>query len=101
MAGGARQATLQGTPGIYPVAEGRELKVGRDPGACDICLTEPRVSGLHASLKFEGGQLFVRDEGSNNGTYLNGARVQSYAWLPVAPGAQLKFGPIEFAVRFE
>ena len=97
----ARQATLHGTPGVYPVGEGRELKVGRDPGVCDICLTEPRVSGLHASVKFEAGQLQVRDEGSNNGTYLNGARLSSYVWQPVPPGGQVRFGPIEFTVRVE
>ena len=102
MPGGmARQATLHGTPGVYPVGEGRELKVGRDPGVCDICLTEPRVSGLHASVKFEAGQLQVRDEGSNNGTYLNGARLSSYVWQPVPPGGQVRFGPIEFTVRLE
>ena len=99
--GAPRQVTLQGTPGAYPVGEGRELKVGRDPGVCDICLTEPRVSGLHASVKLEGGQLQVRDEGSNNGTYLNGARISSYVWQSVPPGAQLRFGPIEFSIRFE
>ena len=80
---------------------GRELKVGRDPGLCDIHLTEPRISGMHASLKFEGGQLLVRDEGSNNGTYVSGGQIQSYGWVPLAPGATVRFGPIEFTVQLE
>lgn len=95
------QASLHGNPGIYPVSEGKELKVGRDPGLCDICLTEPRISGMHATVKFEAGQLFVKDEGSNNGTYINSGKIQSYAWLSVPPGGTLRFGPIEFTVRFE
>ncbi len=99
--GGASQATLQGTPGIYPVAQGRELKVGRDPGLCDICLTEPRISGMHATVKFEAGSLQIRDEGSNNGTFVAGAKIQSYAWVAVPPGAAVGFGPIEFTVRLE
>jgi pSer/pThr/pTyr-binding forkhead associated (FHA) protein len=86
---------------VYPVTDGRELKVGRDPGLCDLCLTEPRVSGLHAAVKFEQGQLFVKDEGSNNGTYLNGGKIQSHVWQPVPAGAALRFGPVEFAVRIE
>ncbi|MEZ4437479.1 MAG: FHA domain-containing protein [Polyangiaceae bacterium] len=77
------------------------MKVGRDPGLCDICLTEPRVSGMHASLKLEAGGLMVRDEGSNNGTYVAGAKIQSYAWVAVPPEAPVRFGPIEFTVRLE
>jgi hypothetical protein len=98
-AGPATHATLQGTVGVYPVNEGSELKVGRDPGLCDICLTEPRISGMHATVKFEAGQLYVRDEGSNNGTYIDNGKIQSYAWMVVPPGGSLRFGPIEFTVR--
>lgn len=99
--GGASQGILQGTPGIYPVAPGRELKVGRDPGLCDICLTEPRISGMHATVKFEAGQVMIRDEGSNNGTFVSGGKIQSYAWVAVPPGSTVRFGPIEFNVRLE
>ena len=96
-----QQATLSGAPGIYPVTAGHEMRVGRDPGVSDICLTEPRVSAMHATLKLEAGQLQVRDEGSNNGTFVNGARIQSHVWAAVGHGAVLKFGPIEFNVRME
>ena len=96
-----RNATLQSALGVYHVSEGRETKVGRDPGLCDICLSEPRISGMHATLKLEGGQLFVRDEGSNNGTAVGGVRIQSFGWVPVPAGGTVKFGPIEFTVRFE
>jgi hypothetical protein len=95
------RAVLHGTPGSYPVTPGRELKVGRDPGLCDVCLTEPRISGIHATVKFEGGQLMIRDEGSNNGTYVAGGKIQSYAWVAVPAGQVLRFGPIEFTVRLE
>ena len=52
-------------------------------------------------LKFENGQLQVRDEGSNNGTYLNGQRIGAGMWTPIPPGASVRFGPVEFAVRLE
>jgi len=80
---------------------GFEMRVGRDGATCQILLTEPRVSGTHAVLKFEVGQLLVRDEGSNNGTYLNGQRIPAGMWTPIPPGASLRFGPVEFAVRLE
>ena len=52
-------------------------------------------------MKFENAQLWVRDETSNNGTFVAGTRIAPGAWIPVPPGAQLRFGPIEFAVTFE
>ncbi|WP_438019621.1 FHA domain-containing protein [Sorangium sp. So ce315] len=99
--GGASRATLSGPAGIFTVLPGPEVRAGRDGATCMIALSEPRVSGTHASLKIEAGQLFVRDEGSNNGTYVNGQRVATAVWTPVPPGASLRFGPVEFSVRLE
>jgi hypothetical protein len=97
----ATRATLSGAAGIFTVMPGMEMRAGRDGAACQILLSEPRVSGTHATLKFEGGQLWARDENSNNGTSINGARIPGSVWTPVPHGATLKFGPIEFAVRLE
>ncbi len=99
--GGATRATLSGTAGIFTVSPGLEMRAGRDGASCQILLTEPRVSGVHAVVKFEAGQLYVRDENSNNGTFLNGQRIQGGVWTPVPPGAALRFGPVEFSVRLE
>lgn len=100
-AGAATSASIVGAAGHFAIRGGLEVKVGRDPAQCPITLTEPRVSGVHATLKFEGGQLMVRDEGSNNGTYVNGARIAAGAWTPVPAGAAVRFGPIEFTARVE
>jgi predicted component of type VI protein secretion system len=56
---------------------------------------------VHATLKVENGQLWVRDEASNNGTSLNGARIAAGVWTPATPGTELRFGPIEFRVHYE
>lgn len=95
------RATLTGAAGIFTVVPGMEMRAGRDGAACQILLSEPRVSGTHAAVKIEGGQLLVRDEGSNNGTYVNGQKIQGGVWTPVPPGAALRFGPVEFSVRLE
>jgi hypothetical protein len=94
-------ATISGSHGQFLIRPGGEVRVGRDAAQCPIFLSEPRVSGVHSSLKFEGGQLWVRDETSNNGTWIAGARIAPGTWVPVPPGAQLRFGPIEFSVTFE
>lgn len=92
---------LSGSAGEYAIRPGAEIRVGRDPAQCAITLAEPRVSGVHSTLKFEGGQLWVRDDTSNNGTYVGGARIPPGVWVPVPAGTALRFGPIEFSVRMD
>jgi len=95
----AASASLRGAAGHFTVRAGSEMRVGRDPAQCSIYLSEPRVSGVHATLKLEGGQLLVRDETSNNGTWVSGVRLPPGAWSAVPSSAALRFGPIEFEVE--
>lgn len=97
----ARRAVLMGGAGLFVVDSGTEWRAGRDGALCQILLAEPRVSGTHATLKLEGAQLFVRDENSNNGTFINGESIPAGMWSNVPSGAILRFGPVEFSVRIE
>lgn len=97
----ATSATISGASGQFVVRAGGEVRVGRDPAQCPIFLAEPRISGVHSSLKLEAGQLWVRDETSNNGTFVAGTRIAPGQWVAVPAGAQLRFGPIEFNVILE
>jgi hypothetical protein len=89
---------LSSALGTFKVSPGGEVLVGRDPARCAIHLTEPRISGLHATMKVENGALFVRDERSNNGVWINGERVAAGAWAEVPKNASLRFGPVQFTV---
>lgn len=51
-----------------------ESSVGRS-SECDFTLDEPSVSRLHATLVVESDRVRVLDAGSNNGTFVNGCRV--------------------------
>jgi hypothetical protein len=97
----ASRAVLGGAAGTYSVAPGHEMKVGRDAAKCHIALTEPRISAVHATLKMEGGQLYVRDDQSNNGTFVDGHRLAPNVWTVAPTGGVLRFGPVEFNVRIE
>ena len=77
------------------------MRVGRDPAQCPIFLSEPRVSGVHATLRFEGGQLQVRDETSNNGTWIAGRAHRAGRLDAGAGGRAAPLRPIEFAVQLE
>jgi hypothetical protein len=94
-------ATLVGPVGQFPIMPGSEVRVGRDASQCAVALNEPRISGVHSTLKFESANLWVRDEQSNNGTYIGGERIPPNSWFVVPAGRPLRFGPVEFDVRLE
>ncbi len=100
-AGAAVRAVISGAAGTYPIAPGQELGVGRDSARCQVILQEPRVSAYHAVVRFDGSQIYLRDEGSNNGTFLNGNRLAAGVMTPVPPGSMIRFGPVEFVARLE
>lgn len=56
----------------YPITKDRVI-IGRKTG--DLLLSDPEVSGSHASLEIVGNTYFLRDLRSTNGTYLNGSKV--------------------------
>ncbi|HXK17558.1 MAG TPA: FHA domain-containing protein, partial [Polyangiaceae bacterium] len=99
--GMATSAILTGATGVYTILAGQEVRAGRDAAQCVIALNEPRISGVHASLKLEAGQLYVRDDNSNNGTMVNGNRLSPGLWSPVPPGSIVRFGPIEFSAAVQ
>ncbi len=74
------------------------FQVGRKPGI-SLCLPIPQVSKLHAELYEHGGSLWVRDNGSTNGTYVNGQRVDGQTRL--ADGDMIQFASQVFRVQFE
>ncbi|HVV38686.1 MAG TPA: FHA domain-containing protein [Acidimicrobiales bacterium] len=74
---------------------GSEATVGRGQG-CQVQLTDPMVSQLHARLFRSDRGLHIEDLGSTNGTYLNGRKVGAPARLK--KGDRVRVGPIELEV---
>jgi DNA-binding NtrC family response regulator len=70
-----------------PLGQG-EVVVGSDP-ACDLCLTDDRVSRRHLSVRVDGVVFVVKDLGSTNGTFFEGGRITE---ARVPPGATLRVG---------
>jgi EAL domain-containing protein (putative c-di-GMP-specific phosphodiesterase class I) len=57
------------------------------------------VSGTHAELRLEDGQLWVKDLGSTNGTFVNGARLDGES--VVRSGDLLQFAEVVFRVGLD
>lgn len=72
-----------------PIPDEGELLVGRD-SSCDLVLTDPRVSGRHASLRLTPGGLEVTDLDSANGTLVRRTRLSGAT--VVQPGEEIQVG---------
>lgn len=67
----------------------RPVLVGRGE-ACDIVLTDVKVSRQHARLSLEDGSVVVADLESSNGTFVDGERVEGSTVVPSR--AELRMG---------
>lgn len=69
---------------------GGEINVGRSPG-CAIRIPEDTfMSSIHARMYMDGGEPFIQDLQSKNGTFVNGARISTSTRL--ARGDRVQVG---------
>jgi hypothetical protein len=86
------------------------VTVGRS-GKSDICLSGAQVSSNHAVFRKQGANWMIEDQGSRNGTYVNGKLIRSAAlkdgdvvfiagWKLVFQGGNLRFENAPDAASF-
>ena len=86
------------TEGIEPTSFelAKEVtSVGRVQGN-DIVLAHQSVSGSHGELVLRGQDVYIRDLGSTNGSYIDGSKV---AESPVQPGEVITFGEVQLKLE--
>jgi hypothetical protein len=72
---------------------GSLTKIGREPQFSDIPLYENAVSNPHCSIIYNEDRIcYITDEGSTNGTWLNGAKLQPHQRYPLKSGAVIEVG---------
>jgi pSer/pThr/pTyr-binding forkhead associated (FHA) protein len=69
------QLTVAWSDGEQTFDDGAEVRIGRDPG-CQVLLTNPSVSRVHAAIRFDGKGWVLTDLGSSQGTFRDGKRVE-------------------------
>src|SRR5438874_1093181 len=74
------------------------LRIGRLPDQ-EVAIDHPSVSRRHAEVVLDEDGWVVRDLGSSNGTYLNGARLGRHPHR-VRPGDVIRVGGQELRVDF-
>lgn len=85
-------ATLTDGVETWPLHAGLNT-IGRRPDN-DVHLTDPAVSGRHATLTIEDGMARIADAGSTNGTFVSETRLVPGAEQAISPGVALRFGRV-------
>jgi hypothetical protein len=78
----------------YPIS--KVTRIGRD-ASNEIILAEARVSRHHATVWEKDGNLYLQDESSSNGTFVNGSPIQQTA---LQADDQITIGDSTFVVTF-
>jgi predicted component of type VI protein secretion system len=73
-----------------------QLVLGRDEGA-DVVVDDPEISRRHAAMRPAGDTVEVEDLGSLNGTWVNGARIETRVLLTPGDVVQLGTSRLELA----
>jgi pSer/pThr/pTyr-binding forkhead associated (FHA) protein len=82
---------------VYEFAQ-TKIVVGRHPGS-DVHLPHPAVSGHHASIRVEGTRLVIVDEGSTNGTRVDGERIPQGRPKPLTAQTRIDLGGFRLSVE--
>ena len=73
------------------------LTVGRAEDS-DLIIASTRVSRHHCEIVNDDGRLAIRDKGSGNGTFVNGAKIQEET---LEAGDEVRIGPLTFVVEID
>lgn len=86
-----QRTSLLFSPPLPPVelAPGSTVAIGRSPD-CGLQIPHQDASRRHCEVQWSGDRVRVRDLGSTNGTYVNGARVDREREL--RPGDRIEIG---------
>src|SRR5580704_18120530 len=78
----------------------QRVVIGRGAGS-DIRLPDASVSHRHASLRAQGSDFVVVDEGSTNGTFVGFVRIAARTSRVVRSGDKVRVGRIWIEVRMD
>ena len=79
----------------FPIDPSRETLLGRGTD-CHISVPDPMCSRVHAILTFEDDRWTIRDDGSRNGTLVNGQKVEQAS---LDDGHIIRIGTSEFELH--
>ncbi|MBM4790940.1 FHA domain-containing protein [Streptomyces sioyaensis] len=88
MGRGVPELVLELNGRTWTLDPSRSYNVGRDPQG-DMVLDDARVSWRHATVRWAGRSWIIEDQGSTNGTYIQGRRIHQ---MEIGPGSTVHLG---------
>ncbi|MGW1792178.1 FHA domain-containing protein [Streptomyces tubercidicus] len=88
MGRGVPELVLELNGRTWTLDPSRSYSVGRDPQG-DMVLDDARVSWRHAIVRWAGHGWIIEDQGSTNGTYVQGRRIHQ---MEIGPGSTVHLG---------
>src|SRR5262245_17168221 len=73
--------------------DGSRIVIGRGAGS-DVRLPDPSVSTRHASIRANGAEYAILDEGSTNGTWVGGVKLSPHTPRVVKNGDLVRVGRV-------
>lgn len=83
----------------FPLYGGCEAHIGKGTGSTIQILGNGMISRTHAYLLCSGEGIAIRDDGSTNGTFVRGRRLEAGEHMQLAPGEQFKLADEVFWVE--
>lgn len=75
------------------------LTIGKKQGMCDFVISNNNaISRRHCTIFFENGQCLIKDEGSSNGTFVNGMRLNPMQPMAIHQGDLVRLSNMDFKV---
>lgn len=88
-----RLVVSKGPPGLEPFYRVHKstFTIGARRGEMDLTVDLPQLSGHHVTVQlFKAGNVFVKDEHSTNGTFVDGRRLNPGERVQVRPGQSIR-----------
>lgn len=84
--------TIKTAEGIRPkVVDERSFTIGRSLDTT-ICFSDPNISRVHLIISNKNDHVWIEDQGSANGTFVNDNRIEPKKLIAVEPTDIIKFG---------
>ena len=76
----------------FDLYENKPVIIGRNPAKAAVVPNErdSKLSGAHCSIRADGREIYIRDENSTNGTFINGTRLSRDELRKLSADADIK-----------
>ncbi len=83
--------------GTFFVRKNSVISIGRDISS-DVAIVDSKVSRHHATIRSENDKVFISDNDSTNGTFINGKKIASTQFVEIKPDDEVSIGDSIFTL---